>query len=271
MLGKLFKHEFKNTGCILLPLNLILIGFTLLGMIMLGLNVFSNSYMGFAAVAMLVIYIFGIIALFIVTYVFLMVRFYRSMYSAEGYLTHTLPVSPLATLNTKLAVSAFWVFLSMVLCFGSVYALVATAIRTYTGEFNSADFFTGFEDALGISAGTALAWALLFMVLSSLSGILMIYCSISIGQLFNKYKILAAIVTYVIFYLILQVVNMIIMVRSSISSAEEIPLVDNADQSFLADFYGDVIGIPTMIQSVIMIVIFYAITAYISKKRVNLD
>ena len=45
MLGKLFKHEFKATGKVLLPLNLALIGVTIIGMIMLGLKVFSFNGM----------------------------------------------------------------------------------------------------------------------------------------------------------------------------------------------------------------------------------
>ena len=115
MLGKLLKHEIKNTGKILLPLNLALIGVTLIGMIVLGSKIFENEHIGMLAGALLVFYILGIVALFIVTYVFLMITFYRSMYSAEGYLTHTLPVSPITTLNSKLIVSLFWACLTMIL------------------------------------------------------------------------------------------------------------------------------------------------------------
>jgi hypothetical protein len=272
MLGKLLKHEFKNTGKILLPLNLALIGVTLIGMIFLGLKIFDNPHTGLLAGALLVFYILGIVALFIVTYVFLMITFYRSMYSAEGYLTHTLPVSPLMTLNSKLIVSVFWACLTLILSIGSVLTLIMTAIKTYAGSVDWSRFWVEFEKETGLSAGATIAWILLFIFLSCLSGLLMIYCSISIGQLFNKYKVLAAIVTYVILYIIMQIVSMIVMVKSSMDTLSSSALeyssknptmhVTGLDNSF---FVG------TLVQTLIYTIIFYIVTAYISSKKVNLD
>lgn len=54
MLGKLFKHEFKDTGKVLLPLNLALIGVTIIGMVVLGLRIFDTDSIavGFLAIAL---------------------------------------------------------------------------------------------------------------------------------------------------------------------------------------------------------------------------
>ena len=111
MLGKLFKHEFKATAKVLLPLNLVLVLVTIIGMIILNLDIFSGTAMALVGAAYLILYILAIFALFIMTYVILMMRFYKSMYSDQGYLTHTLPVSPLALLNTKLLTGVCWTFL----------------------------------------------------------------------------------------------------------------------------------------------------------------
>ena len=272
MLGKLLKHEFKNTGKLLLPLNLALIGVTLIGMIVLGLKVFDNGASGIIAATLVVFYILAIIALFIVTYVFLMINFYRSMYSAQGYLTHTLPVSPLLTLNTKLFVSTIWACLTMILTICSVVTLVITAVKTYSGPLDFSNFFSEFETSIGLSFGASIAWILLFIVLSCLSGLLMIYASISIGQLFNKYKILAAIVTYVIFYIIMQIVSTIIVVKTSIDSVTSSPIVYSKSTTLMQATGLDKGFVPsTLIQTGVYIIIFYAITAYISSKKVNLD
>lgn len=272
MLGKLLKHEFKNTGKVLLPLNLALIGVTLIGMIVLGLKVFDNEHTGLLAGALLIFYILGIVALFIVTYVFLMITFYRSMYSAEGYLTHTLPVNPLMTLNSKLIVSLFWACLTMILSICSVLTLIMTAVKTYAGTVDWSSFWSEFEKATGLSMGEVTAWGLLFIFLSCLSGLLMIYCSISIGQLFNKYKVLAAIITYVIFYILMQIISMISMVKTSMDTISSNALEYSSQNTVLqASGLDNGFIISSLIQTSIYAIIFYVITAYISSKKVNLD
>jgi hypothetical protein len=272
MLGKLLKHEFKNTGKILLPLNLALIGVTLFGMIVVGLKVFNYEHTGMLAGALMVFYVLGIIALFIVTYVFLMINFYRSMYSSQGYLTHTLPVTPLMTLNTKLIVSVFWACLTALLTIGSILSIVMTGVKTYGASFNWSDFWAGFEKLTNLSAGSATAWSLLFIFLSCLSGLLMIYCSISIGQLFNKNKVLAAVITYVCIYIIMQIVSTIYMVATSANALTNAAVESSstgAEMNLTGMNHGIVSG--TFIISVVFAIIFYVVTAYISSKKVNLE
>ena len=276
MLGKLFKHEFKDTGKILLPLNLALIGVTIIGMIVIGLKVFAIDGMvtTFLAISLVVFYILAIVALFIVTYIYLMMRFYRSMYSSEGYLTHTLPVSSFSILNTKILVSVFWAFLTMVLSAVSALALIVTALKS-VGEISSDDWSamrTELEYVFGMSVGSMIGWMLLLMLLSCLSGLLMIYCSISIGQLFNKYKVGAAIVTYVIIYIVLQIVNMIISLGKSMKAMTDpayYMTVYDEMSSFRDIFSGPVTA--SIIQSVILIIIYYTVCAYISNKKLNLE
>ncbi len=270
MLGKLFKHEFKDTGKVLLPLNLVLIGLTLVGMIIIGLKVFDteNIAVGIMLAAMILFYIFGIFALFIVTYIYLMMRFYRSMYSAEGYLTHTLPVSSFAILNTKILVSVFWAFISMVLTICSVFALILTGLKT-AGESVDLQAIARFmEVEMNYPLPNMIGRALFFMVLSSFSGLLMIYCCISVGQLFNKHKILASFLTYGVIYIILQVVNTVLMFGRALDSTT---IYEN--QYGYATVPSSFAGIfnSSMIQSIILIAVYYGVTAFISNKKLNLD
>lgn len=277
MLGKLIKHEFKDTGKVLLPLNLALIGVTIIGMIVLGLKVFEtdNIAIGFLAVALVLFYILAIVALFIVTYIYLMIRFYHSMYSSEGYLTHTLPISTFSILNTKILVSVFWAFLTMVLSVASVFALIFAALGA-SGELSSVDwsnFWSEMEYVFGTSIGAVIGWGLLFMLISSFSGLLMIYCSISIGQLFNKHKVGAAIVTYVIIYIVLQIVSMIVSLSQSLSAATNTAYYSSSVSDELTTFR-EIFGgslTASMIQSIILIIIYYVTCAYISNKKLNLE
>ena len=101
----------------------------------------------------------------------------------------------------------------------------------------------------------------------------MIYASISIGQLFNKYKILAAVITYVIFYIISQICNTISMLIMSLRT----PTSTVLDSTSTTYGYASVSGLDgslfsrSMVQSLIFIAIYYGISVYIGSKKVNLD
>ena len=88
MLRKLFKHEFKETAKLLLPLDLVLLAVTVIGCILLGSSILQNESLQMLSFSCMMIYILSIFALFIITAVYLTVRFYKTMYAAQGYLTH---------------------------------------------------------------------------------------------------------------------------------------------------------------------------------------
>ncbi len=279
MLGKLFKHEFKDTGKLLLPLNLALIGVTLLGMLLLNLGVSNINNNGYTMpvlmiITTVVIYVLAIIALYIVTYIYLMMRFYRSMYSDEGYLTRTLPVSSFTLLNTKVFVSAFWCFITLLLTIVSIFALIYSA-ATATGDFSLTvltEAFPELEAVLGISISSIIGWTLLYMLITSFSGILMIYCSISIGQLFNKHKVGASIVTYIIIYIIVQIVNTLVSFAQGFNMITDVYDYAYYDATSITvmDIYGSTFS-TAMIVSAIFMVLYYITCAYINHKHVNLD
>ena len=131
MLKKLFKYEFKSTAKIMLILYAILIVTTAVGSVVLyslDLDQAGESKLAsILSVSAIVLYILAIFAVLIVMYVYLCVHFYRTMYSAQGYLTHTLPVKALAPFHVKLITSFVWMFLSMALMTVSIVVLIASA------------------------------------------------------------------------------------------------------------------------------------------------
>lgn len=95
MLGKLIKNEFRNIGRLLLLINVIVLGMHLLSIVFesvynsraLNGTIFEPIFAIFASA-----YVLTIIAVNIIVLLVFAVRFYRKVYSVEGYLTHTLPV-----------------------------------------------------------------------------------------------------------------------------------------------------------------------------------
>lgn len=271
MLGKVMKHEFMDTGRVLMPLNCAVLGLSILGAIMLWLDIWAD-YMMLLLVAVLLVDVLALIALSITSFIYLSVRFYKSMFGSEAYLTHTLPAGGFAKLNGKLLVGFIWNLLSTLLCVLSVFALVAAALSHVDEEIPWKQVVSEAETMLGMSIGSMMGMMLLFLVLSALHGLLMVYASMSIGQLFHKHKIGASVVTYIIFYVVIQVVSALIGVSGSVDMAETMEQIDPAYAAgyMVGDFYSDLIG-ESLIASAVFTVIFYVITAYICNKKINLD
>lgn len=149
MLKNLFKYEFKSTAKIMLILYAILIVTTAVGSVVLyslDLDQAGESKLAsILSVSAIVLYILAIFAVLIVMYVYLCVHFYRTMYSAQGYLTHTLPVKALAPFHVKLITSFVWMFLSMALMTASIVALIASASHGTAWQ----DFTSAWEELFG--------------------------------------------------------------------------------------------------------------------------
>lgn len=273
MLGKLLKYECKETGKVLLPLNLALIIITSFGCVLIGLGVFDSDSvaLNILLISMILFYMVAIIALLIGSYIYLTVRFYRSMYSAEAYLTHTLPASTLSILNVKIIVSVFWVYLTMLLTVCSGCALIVSGVASAGAwrDFSLTQFDVVMQSLFGTSTGGFIAWCAVFGLVSSCSSVLMIYCSLSIGQLFNKYRVLAAIITYGIIYIMLQIINTIITIRQTsliFSGSDDYYSSDLTLSSLSGGSFHAI-----MILQIILSIIYYVTCELISRKKLNLE
>ena len=110
MLGKLLKHEFKHTGRYILWMFIAL--FIVTPVSALYTKFYSDTIMYYYEEPNIIfsiiqsflstIYILTIIAVSATTAILLMYRFYKSMISSEGYLTHTLPVSTTSIIFSKI-------------------------------------------------------------------------------------------------------------------------------------------------------------------------
>ena len=76
---------------------------TVLGRLSIALKLPQNAPI--VGTLMVMLYIFGIIAIGIITIVVLVMRFYKNLFTSEGYLMHTLPVKASQHLNSKLIVA----------------------------------------------------------------------------------------------------------------------------------------------------------------------
>ena len=97
MLKKLFVHEWKDCWRLVGLMNLIVIGLTLIGTVVMQSDTWSfaseNAVIRLTMTLYVMAYIASIAALSLVTVFFFYNRFYKNLYTDQGYLMHTLPVT----------------------------------------------------------------------------------------------------------------------------------------------------------------------------------
>lgn len=268
MLGKLIKHEWKAVGKILAIVHIALVLMAIIGKIMLSIDVLSEAWLLWRM--LLLIYIFSVIAVGVGTHIYLAVRFYKNMYTDEGYLSFTLPVKPWQHIFSKTLVSSIWILIDGVAIIGSIVILVM-----YKGmgtEF--VDVLNVIMEELG-EVGMFGVWSVILTVITAILSLVSIpltyYIAISVGQLFNTHKMLASVVAY---FIIVNVIQAIGTLSSAvlILKVDETAEVQTASANILEELgvYNDMISLG-MVEQLVMAVAFWLIINYIMNKRLNLE
>lgn len=265
MLGKVMKHEMKATWKVLFPLAMVLVGVTLIGMLMMKMQVFETDMGALVGLAMLLLYIIGLIALNVTAFIFLLVRFYHS---------HTLPVTTFSLINGKLLVAVFWDAITTILVYVSAFSLIVTAGLNLGNEgerIKLGELLQQLGDMIGISIPALFGWAILYSVISAFSAMLMVYASMAIGQLF-RHKVAMSIVMYGVLYAILQIISFVISINSANGFVEKQAAM--GDDSFfsitIANMYGNIFS-KSMVLYIGVSIVCYIITALITHKKLNLE
>lgn len=210
MVRKLWKHEYL-AWLRVLPL---IYGITLAIAAMLRLVlVFENdsvyyNIVLFSAVAMLMI---ALIVTAASATVFGIQRFYKNLFTGEGYLTHTLPVTPAAHLWVKVLTAVSFDIASVIVCV--LAGMIVTAGEVFSEVCKAAAYLFGYIPKA--FAGHFAGWTaemILIVVVAALGSHLFYYLCICIGQLFRKNRVLAAVGVYFGFYIISQILSTVMMV-----------------------------------------------------------
>ena len=274
MLRKLFKYEFKNTAKLMLTIYAVLAAMTLLGTIVLSCTVDiekPGTGLSIFLLLLLIFYILSVFALFIVTYVYMCIHFYKTMYSDQGYLTHTLPVSSITIFHVKLVTSLVWMLLSSLLMGLSVLALMGGATHGEIFQVFGAELSKEFTDAFNMGIGQFTVLIIISIILSSLVYLLTVFTSASVGQLFHQYKVVAAIVTGIILYFFQQIASVLMMFLPDYQSIFSVAVSETEYSSYGTMIPMTSIFVSSFIYSAVICAIFYIVCVIIIKKHINLD
>ncbi len=281
MLKKLFKYEWKYFWKIPTAINLFLIIITVIGVISLTSPFWSLDIAGMDIMLGLSIffYILAIAAGSIAVTACIAIRYYKNVYTDEGYLTNTLPVTARQIILSKLSIGMLWSLITSAVVLISVFSLVYTAILSYqemdiiyeiVQEFPG--FLKAFKEENGISFLLFLLIGLIQLLLSTAFSIIKMYTAIALGQLFSRHKVAGAFLWYIGEYVVFEIITSFIRnfrVPSFSSGLFSIYISAGFYGSF-SDFL-----LPSMLSSILFILIFggglYFLTEHMLKNRLNLD
>ena len=243
MFWNLVRYEFKNVNKWYLALYgavfalSVIIGLQANAIKMLSSQDQESIMLVFQA------FIFGglIITMSISTLILIIRRFKGSVYERQGYLTLTLPVSEHQIILAKLLGAFLWSLLSAVVFILSIYIFIVTVDPQIIDVYMIRYFFGHYLDSIGLS--------LISYIFSTVAGILCIYLSISIGQLFNEYRTALAVVAYIAIQIVLGFITLNLRI--------------DFDYNWVLSF--------EIFKDLILSVGFYLGTYYILKNKVNLQ
>lgn len=293
MLSKLIKHEWKATWKLpaLLCLSILLlsviccISFYVAGLTKVD-TIQSGIVYTYTMAMLLIFYTLLLSAPSIVIILYFSYRFYKNLYTDEGYLMHTLPATPTQLIISKGICAAFWTISVTILTTLGVIALLfylmssilmANNVGSIRMLFNEIIHYMPqinelFKQYTGVSLITGFVTSLFLPILGSLSGILLPYMCLSLGQLFKKHRVAAAVGFYFACFFAIQLVSGLISLPFTLKQMFRLTSYANELEEFVAPLFS---AIPTYIinyfLSLALSITSFLVTRYIMGKKLNLE
>ncbi len=270
MVRKLFKHEFAALLRILLIVDAIVLGVGVLARVLLcfeqDTTLFGIVY-AMTLIALIIVLVGGPAAAFVLS----IVRFYKNMYSGEGYLTFTLPVTAEQHLWVKVATAIAVELLAFLVS-------VASFLIAFSGEVTAEickAFGELFQEIFLKVDKTHLALYLLeFAVLILVElfyGHFVYYACISLGQTVRKNRVLCAVAFYFAYYILMQMASTALVIILGVASTTGV--VEEIGRFLVAYPYASVhiFLVGMIVLSSFLALAFFSISRFVMRKKLNLE
>ena len=270
MVKKLFKHEFKAMFRSLLPIEGVILGIGILARFILFFEQDTTAFdivYGSTIAALVIALIAGPVAAFVLG----ITRFHKNLFTGEGYLSFTLPVTPTQHLYVKVITAVVMEILAVLVavltfCIATSGDLLTEVIKAGTYLIKLA-----FTQLSAIDLSFYIVEIILFLIVSAFYGYLVIYACISLGQTAKKNRTLCAVGIYFGYYMISQTVGTVFVVAINaltqldffnkiISFLEEHPY-ETAHMAFCG----------VTVWYAILSVVFFFISRFVMRKKLNLE
>lgn len=268
MFVKLMKYEMMSTARVFGVCYIALLAVSLLllipfhGALMSGSDVYpaAGGARGMFTVTLMMVYIGLIVAVCVVTLIFIIKRFHVNLLGSEGYLMMTLPVPSWELVLSKAVAALVWTFLSIVAIILSILIIgIGSVGLSNLGQMlaHIPDILDEFYRATGDHASAYVLPTILMFIFGVSAAVLQIYFSMMVGWQANKHKVLLSVVA---FFVICAVIS---YVTAAIGGNFDY-LISATDYAMSGIWKG-------IAEDVVLTVIFFLGTTLLMKKRLNLE
>ncbi len=273
MVKKLFKHEAIYYARTLIIFEIVLFSLAISTRFVMFFE-FDHWIYYLVQGSSFVMFTLASIACIYASIAMSVIRFYKNLFSQEGYLTFSLPISTNQHILVKL-ISAL-VYSSITLASVFVTALI-TISGDLLNELIKAGWYllckafeiVSFSD--GINIAIYIIYFIIILLLASIQNLLLFYGCISIGQTAKKNRVLAAVGCYFAYNFAMQVIGTFFTIIFNL-------LVLNINIDNFAEFFANnthlclhTFFIVNIIAMAAINVLFYLVNHKIISKKLNLE
>lgn len=213
MVKKLLKHEIYALWRLMVPIWCVLFGVAVLGRFV---RLFEQETVAYSIIngSAVFFYVVSLVACIACPFVFAITRFYRNLFTGEGYLTLTLPVTTHQHIFAKLTASIVTGAVTLV---AAAVSVILVTLGDLTVEIGKA---VGYLLKLcarewGGHLPMYAVEGLIAVIAVVVTETLLIYACICIGQQSKKNRVLAAVGAYFGVYVVKQVLGTILLLIGS--------------------------------------------------------
>lgn len=227
MLGKLLRHEWKAVW----KVPMLLFGVLMIMAVMAGLTfslpIWDSEWIGLplSGIMLLMMFYFSLIGVSMGISIYFAVRYYKNMFTDEGYLTHTLPVTTNQLLLSKVITMCGWELIASIAVILSLILFGGTAVLSLIPKDSSfaREILEGIDEIFraipelwripefrGINGyGASMVAA---MIASVFSNTMLVIGSVTLGQMARRHRVLGAVGAYFAIQMVMSIVTALLIV-----------------------------------------------------------
>lgn len=275
MLGKLIKYDLKACSNIIIPANIFIILCALFARVMLFIyNISDGTFKNISRIlfaALIFILILSTIIICAVTLVVVVLRYRNNLLRDEGYLMHTLPVSPVKLYYSKMITAMLFFIADAVVI---IFSIILSGLPEHSGigwaeVKNVVTTFHYGALEYGINGNFYIACVIILFLVALYSSIAQFFASLNIGYSlsFGKggSKDLISIIAYIVTYIISQLVIVVLFVIAALLAD-----FNFADEKSVMGYTSAMLCMAIVIMAVLSI-IYNSISIILMQKKLNLE
>ncbi len=269
MVKKLFKHEFLALGRTLLPVQALVLVFSALARLVQFAETDTLVYNLLWGSIIFFLVVINLINLSM-PFVMGLIRFYKNLFTTEGYLSFTLPVTTTQHLYTKLLTTLGFSVSAV------VTSLLSLVIVT-SGEVLS-EIVLSVRYLWSLIPGQTSAHIALYivefvvlLVVTFAMELLLYYLFLSLGQLSKKNRLLASFGFYFGYYVITQIIGTVISILFSIFVGSAPLEAVGKWISENATLFVHLLLCGLIVLSALFGWLYFAISNYVLRRKLNLE